>query len=88
MKLNRRYNLKLRVFELSGERTKHSENEWIYHLNFVWYVERSSVDINPMSHHIAAFEQINQSRYVNFPCLERKIFLKDLKHTLPSSVAL
>ena len=31
----------------------HSENEQIYHPNFVWYVERSSSgDINPMSYHL------------------------------------
>ena len=41
-----------------------------------------------MSYHLIAFELINQLLYINFPSLERKIFLKDLKSTLPSSVAL
>ena len=31
---------------------------------------------------------INQLLYINFRSLKRKIFLKDLKSTLPSSVAL
>ena len=89
LKLNRLYNLKLRVFKLLGERTNHSENEKIYHPNFVWYVERSSSgDVNPMSYHLASFKLLNQPLYVNFPSLERKIFLKDLKSTLPSSVTL
>ena len=46
------------------------------------------MDINPMSYHLAAFELINQSLYVNFPSLERKMFVKDLKPTLPSYLAL
>ena len=37
-----------------------------------------------MSYHLTAFELL----YMNFPGLERKIFQKDLKSTLPSSVAL
>ena len=41
-----------------------------------------------MSYHLATFELINQVLYVNFPSLERKILLKDLTPTLPSSVAL
>ena len=84
------YNLKLHVFKLSGEQTNHSENEQIYHSNFIWYVERSSSgDINPISYHLKASELlINQLLYINFPSLERKIFLKHLKSTLPSSVAL
>ena len=41
-----------------------------------------------MSYHLIAFEVINQLLYINFPSLERKTFLKDLKSTLPSSVAL
>ena len=41
-----------------------------------------------MSYHLTAFELINQPLYINFPSLERKIFLKDLKSMLPSSVAL
>ena len=65
------------------------EDEQIYHPNFVWYVETSSsADINPMSYHLTAFELTNQLLYTNFPSLERKIFQKDLKSTLPSSVAL
>ena len=67
----------------------HSENEKIYYPNFVWYVERSSSgDINPMSYHLKDFELINQLLYINFPSLERKFFVKDLKSTSPSSVAL
>ena len=67
----------------------HSENEQIYHPNFVWYIETSSSgDINPMSYHLTVFKLTNQLLYVNFPSLERKIFQKDLKSTLPSSVAL
>ena len=89
LKVNRLYNLKLPVFKFLGERTNHSENEWIYHPNFVWYVERSSSrDINPTSYHLTAFELINQLLYINFPSLEREIFLKDLKSMLPSSVVL
>ena len=89
LKLNRLYNLKLPVFKFLGERTNHSENEQIYHPNFVWYVERSSSgDINPASCHLSAFELMNQLLYINFPSLKRKIFPKDLKSTLPSSVAL
>ena len=52
-------------------------------------VERSSSkDFSPISYHLTAFELINQLLYINFPSLERKSFLKDLKSTLPSSVAL
>ena len=39
-----------------------------------------------MSYHFIALELINQLLYINFPSLEREIFLKDLKSTLPSSV--
>ena len=68
---------------------KHSENEQVYHPNFVRYVETSSsLDINPMSYHLTAFELTNELFYMNFPSLERIIFQKDLKSTLPSSVAL
>ena len=89
LKLNRLYNLKLSVFKFLGERTNHSENEQIYHLNFVWYVETSSSgDINPMSYDLTAFELTIQLLYMNFPRLKRKIFQKDLKSTLPSFVAL
>ena len=89
LNLNRLQNLKLPVFKFSGERTNHSENEQIYHPNFVWYAETSSSgDINPMSYHLIAFELINQLLYINFPSLKRKIFQKDLKSRLPSSVAL
>ena len=41
-----------------------------------------------MSYHLIASEIINQLLYINFPSLEHKIFLKYLKSTLPSSVAL
>ena len=41
-----------------------------------------------MSCYLAAFELTNQLLYMNFSSLERKIFQKDLKSTLPSSVAL
>ena len=72
---------------LLGERTNHSEDEQIYHPNFVWYVETSSSgDINPMSCHLTAFELTNQLLYMNFPSLERESFQKDLKST--SSVAM
>ena len=72
-----------------GERTNHSENEQIYHSNFVCYVETSSSGgINPMSYHLIAFELTNQLLYINCPSLERKIFQKDLKSTLPLFVAL
>ena len=37
---------------------------------------------------VTAFELTNQLLYLNFPCLERKIFQTDHKSTLPSSVAL
>ena len=40
-----------------------------------------------MSYHLIAFDLINQL-YINFPSLQRKIFLKDLKSTLPLFVAL
>ena len=77
------------VFEFLGERTNHSENEQIYHPNFNWYVETSSPgDTNPMSYYLTAFELTNQLLYMNFQSLEPKIFQKDLKSTLPSSVAL
>ena len=46
------------------------------------------MDINPKSYHLAAFKLINQLLYINFPCFESRIFLKDLKSTLPSYVAL
>ena len=83
------FNLKLHVYRLLGEQTNHSENEWIYYPKIVWHVERnSSGDIDPMSYHLAAFELINQSLYINFAILERNIFLKDPKFTLRSSVAL
>ena len=89
LKLNRLHNLKLPVFKFSGERTNHSENEQIYHPNFVLYVETSSSgDINPMSCHLTAFELTNQLPYMNLPSLERKIFQKDLRSTLPLPVAL
>ena len=81
--------MKLRVFKLLGQRTIHFENEYIYHPNFVWYVETSSSgDINQTSYHFKAFQLINQLLCINFQSLKCKIFLKDLKSTLPSSVAL
>ena len=80
LKLNKLYILKLPVFKFLGERTNHSENEQIYHPNFVWYVETSSSgDINPMSYYLTAFELTNQLLYMNFPSLEHKIFQRDLK---------
>ena len=49
-------------------------------------LERSSSgDITPTSYHLTVFELITQLLYINIPSLERKIFLKDLKFTLPSS---
>ena len=66
-----------------------SENEQIYHPNFMWYVETSSSeDINLMSYHLTAFELTNQLLYMNFPSLERKMFQKNLNSMLPSCVAL
>ena len=41
-----------------------------------------------MSYHLTAFELTNQLLYMNFQSLDCKIFQKDLKSTLPSSVAL
>ena len=38
--------------------------------------------------HLTAFELTNQLLYMNFPSVELKFFQKDLKSTLPSSVAL
>ena len=70
-KLNRLYNLKLPVLKFLGERANHYENEQLYHPNFVWYVERSSlVDISPKSCHLTSFELINQLLYINFPSFE------------------
>ena len=75
LKLNRLYNLKLAVFKFLGERMNHSENEQIYHPNFVQHVEiSSSGDINPTIYHLTAFELVNQLLYMNFPSLEHKIF--------------
>ena len=45
-------------------------------------------DINLKSYHLTAFEQINQLLHINFPSFECRSFLKDLKSTLPSFVAL
>ena len=39
-----------------------------------------------MSYHLTAFELTSQLLFMNFPSLGRKIFQKDLKSTLPSSV--
>ena len=64
-------------------------NEQIYHPSFVWYVGTSSSgDISPTSYHLTAFELTNQLLCMNFPNVERKILQKNLKSTLPSSVAL
>ena len=41
-----------------------------------------------MAHHLIAFELIIQLFYINFPSLQSKTFLKDVKSTLLSSVAL
>ena len=41
-----------------------------------------------MSYYLTAFELINQVLYINFPSLECEIFIKDLKSTLPLSLAL
>ena len=58
------------VLKFLGERTYHSENEHIYHPNFVWFVERSSsAGINPKSYHLAASELMNRLLYINFPSL-------------------
>ena len=87
MQLNRLHNVKLHVVKSSGERTYNSDNENIYLPNFAWYAKKSSlVDINPKSYHLIALESVNPLLY--FPSFEYVIFLKDLKSTLPSSVAL
>ena len=39
-----------------------------------------------MSYHLTAFELTNQLLYINFQSLERKIFQKDLKSSLLSSL--
>ena len=89
LKLNRLYNLKLPVFKFLGELTNHPENKQIYNPNFVWYVEMSSSgDINRMPYHLTGFELTNQLLYINFPSLEHKIFHKDQKSVLMSSVTL
>ena len=85
------YTLQLEItcFQILRERTNHSENEQIYHPNFVWYIGMSSSgDINQMPYHLTAFEPTNQLLYVNFPSLRRKSFQKDQKSTLPPSIAL
>ena len=46
------------------------------------------MNISPKSDHLTAFEPINQLLYINFPYFACIIFLKDLKSTLPSYVAL
>ena len=57
----------------------HSDNGKIYRSNFAWYVERSSsVDINPKSYHLAAFELINQLLYINFSSFECSIFFRKI----------
>ena len=89
MQLNRLYNAKLHVFKSSGEWTCNSDNENIYHPKLAWYAERSSLtDINPKSYDLIAFEQVNLLLYFYFYSFECRFFLKDLKSTLPSSVAL
>ena len=81
--------LEITCFQVLRRTNYHFGNEQIYHPNFVWYVETSSSgDISPMSCYLTAFELTNQLLYMNFPGLKRKIFQKDLKSTLPLSVAL
>ena len=50
-------------------------------------VRSSSADFNPKSYDITAYELTNPLHCINFSCFEYKIFLKDLKSTLSSSVA-
>ena len=89
MQLNRLYNVKLHVFKSSVERTYNSNKANIYHPKFAWYTERSSLaDINPKSYHLIVFELVDPLLYIYFPSFEYKFFLKDLKSTLLSSVAL
>ena len=89
MQLNRLYNVKLHVFKSSGEQTYNSANENIYDPKFAWYAERSSLtDIDPKSYHLIAFELVNPLLYFYFSSFECIMFWKDLKSTLPSSVAL
>ena len=74
---------------LTGNGLNISDNENIYHPKFAWYAEKSSLAvINPKSCHLIAFEQVNPVLYIYFPSLEYGNFLKDLKSTLQSSVAL
>ena len=81
--------MKLHVFKSSEERTYNSDNENIYHPKFAWYAEWGLlVDIIPKSYHSIAFELVNPLRHIYFPCLEYIIFLKDLKSTFSSCVAL
>ena len=44
-----------------------------------------SGDVNPTSYHVTAFELMSQLLCINFPRLERKIFLKGLIHILSIS---
>ena len=89
MQLNRFYNVKLHVFKSSGERTYNSDKECTYHPTFAWYAERGSLaDISLKSYHLIAFELVDPLLYIYFPSFECRIFVKDLKSMLPSSVAL
>ena len=51
-------------------------------------MQSSLVDINPNSYHLIVFELVNLLLYIYFLSSEYRIFLKDLKSTLPWSVAL
>ena len=89
MQLNRLYNVKLHVFESSGERTYNSDKENIYHSKLAWYAEMSSLaDTSSKSYHLIAFELVNPLLYTHVSSFEYRMFLKDLKSPLPSSVAL
>ena len=56
---------------------------------FAWYAVRSSsADFNPKSYNLTVYELTNPLHCINFSCFQYKIFLKDLKSALSSSVAL
>ena len=78
------------VFDLhAGEASECQKSLSEKCLKFAFYAERSSLaDINPKSYHLIAFDPVSPLLYIYFPNLEYRIFLKDLKSTLPSSVAL
>ena len=66
-----------------------SDNENISYPKFTWNAEKSSLaDTNPKSFHLITIELVNPLLYIYFLSFEYRIFLKDLKSTLPSSFVL